>query len=136
MKGEYYYINNEKLRKEHLNNKFENWSDEKHTKNEKQSINLLHTEIVKKKNKESIITVFHNFINPKHLDYLRELCKLTDSNIKNYDNETIDVFKNLLIDLLEYIPERIKNEYNSNGIIKAKSNQKYLFFLKLNELLK
>jgi predicted transcriptional regulator len=135
MNSEYYYINNEKLRKEHLN-KFNNLSEYEHIEKEEQSIYNLHSEIVNKKNKESIIKGFHNFINPKHLDYLRELCKLTISNLKNYDKETLAVFKNLLSKLLLHIPEKIKIEYNSNGIIKAKSNQNYLFFLKLNELLK
>ena len=112
------------------------WVCNTNREKEEQSIYNLHSEIVNKKNKESIIKVFHNFINTKHLDYLTELCKLTSSNIENYDKETLVVFKNILSNLLSHIPEKIKIEYISNGIIKSKSNQNYLFFLKLNELLK
>ena len=133
MKSEYYYENNEKLRREHLN-KIQKWSDSEHIEKEQiMKKNLLEL-IVSKKYKKNIIETFHNFINPKFLDQLRELCELTKEDLHNINN--LEDLKIILNELIKIIPERVVNEYNLDKKIKAKSNQKYLFFLERYEWLK
>ena len=133
MKSEFYYENNEKRRRKHLN-EIHNWSESEHIEKEKiMKKNLLEL-IVSKKYKKNIIETFHNFINPKYLDQLRELCELTKEDLHNINN--LEDLKNILNELIKIIPERVVNEYNLDKKIKEKSNQKYLFFLKRYEWMK
>lgn len=75
----------------------------------------------------------HNFINPEYLDLVREFIELDYNKISVLDSNKKKTFKVFSENIISIIPEKTINQFTEKGTV---SNEKYLFFLQMNEYLK
>lgn len=135
MENEQYYIDNEDRRIEHLKiNKPELLKyilDKEESYRDDLIINLL-----KYKNKEQWLKTMKPLVSLRYIDTLRDFIELDETKINSLKTERKIEFQNISKKFISFIPEKVKREYESRGLVSIKSHQKYLHFLKLNELLK
>ena len=134
MESEEYYLENEKRRKERLKANMPNLY-EKIIKEENIYRKGLIMFLLNYKNKEEQFRLNQNFVSLKNIDVLKEFINLNESKINGLNQDEKEMYKNISIEFIELIPDKVKKEYYQLGRIKAKSNQKYLNFLHLNQLL-
>jgi hypothetical protein len=135
MENEQYYIDNENRRIEHLKRNtpelLKDFLDREDSFRDDLIINLL-----KYKNKEQWFKIMKPMVSLRYIDTLREFLKLDETKINSLKTDRKIEFQDISKKFISFIPEKVKKEYESKENTSIKSNQKYLFFLKLNELLK
>ncbi|AKG94198.1 hypothetical protein AVT43_gp24 [Polaribacter phage P12002L] len=92
--------------------------------------------LIKYKDKEKYLKDMMPMVSLKYIDFLRDFIELDENKIKNLTSNEKKEYKKVSGKFMELIPIKAKREYESRGLVSTKSHQKYLHFLKLNELLK
>jgi len=135
MKSEYYYENNERLRIEHLKRRYPELYKVLLDKEESYRSDLI-IMLLKYKNKDKYLKDMLPMVSLRYIDTLREFIELNETKIQCLKHEGKVKFQNISKKFIKFIPVKAKREYETRGLVSTKSHQKYLPFLKLNELLK